>query len=219
MGRNKLQRFVENDNNDKVLQEGKPLFETIKGKWHSEFFGNPAPITLELACGRGEYSVGLAAVYPERNFIGIDIKGARIWKGSRNATAQGLANVGFLRTKIENLTEFFAENEVNEIWIVHPDPRPRDRDEKRRLTSHRFLEIYRKIITKNGIIHFKTDNLPLFDYSLEVLAAEKNISELVFTHDLYDSPLLSEHHGIVTNYEKIFSEKGHKINYLRFRID
>lgn len=217
MGRKKLERFADNDKADNLLQEGKPLFTQIKGKWNEAFFKRAQPLVLELACGRGEYTVGLAQAYPERNFVGIDLKGSRLWKGSQFAITHHLENVGFLRTQIQNVDLFFDENEVDEIWLTFPDPRPKDRDERRRLSNPRFMAMYRKMLKPEGIFHLKTDNTGFFDYTLEVLQNER-IKDLQYTYDLYESPLNALHHGIKTHYEALFYEQGHKIKYLQFRF-
>lgn len=213
MARQKLIRFDFNNQSPRIIQPGKPEFETIKGNWNKHF-GNENPLVFELGCGRGEYTTGLAAQYPDRNFVGVDLKGNRIWKGATVADEENLPNVAFLRTHIHNIGDFVAENEVSEIWVTFPDPRPKTIDEKRRLTSHRYIYIYKKIMKEGGMFHFKTDDLPLFEYSLEVLA-EFNVKDLVYTKNLYQSPMLDEHFGIRTTYEKKFSEKGRDINYLR----
>ncbi|AWW28802.1 tRNA (guanosine(46)-N7)-methyltransferase TrmB [Echinicola strongylocentroti] len=218
MGRNKLARFKANEENRNVVQEGKEIFEHIKGNWRTDQFKNEQPIVVELACGRGEFTVGLAREYPEQNFIGVDIKGARIWKGSTIAIQEGLENVAFLRTQIELLDRFFAEKEISELWITFPDPRPRDGDEKKRLTSPRFLEMYKPMLQKDGWIHFKTDNTALFEYTVELLQSRDDICDLVFTHDFYASEFRDDHHGIKTRYEAMFSAKGEKIKYLKFRF-
>ncbi len=138
MSRRKLAKFEENRLRDNVIEPGKPLYETIKGNWNESYFKNNHPITLELACGRGEYSIGLARKFPEGNFIGVDLKGDRIWKGSGIAIEEGLENVAFLRTQIQWLEKYFAPEEASEIWITFPDPRPKDRDEKHRLTNNSY---------------------------------------------------------------------------------
>ncbi|MGD1843316.1 MAG: tRNA (guanosine(46)-N7)-methyltransferase TrmB [Thermonemataceae bacterium] len=217
MGRKKLVRFTDNALQHNVIEEGKPFFENCKGNWQAEHFGNTNPLVLELACGRGEYTVGLAAIYPEKNFIGVDIKGARIWKGSSIALEQGLTNVAFLRTYIQNLDHFFSPNEIQSIWIIHPDPRPRNKDAKRRLTHPRFLAMYKQLLSADGYVHLKTDNSGLFDYTLEVLQKQP-IKNLTFTRDLYSSLLAAAHHGIKTKYEKAFEAKGFTINYLKFQF-
>lgn len=218
MSRKKLVRFAQNEVNPNVVQAGKPLFETIKGNWHEVQFQNQQPIVVELACGRGEFTVGLGREYRDQNFIGVDIKGSRIWKGSSTATAESLTNVAFLRTQIQNLDQFFAEGEIAELWITFPDPFPRDGDEKRRLTSPKFLDMYKPMIKKGGLVHFKTDNTGLFDYTLELVQSRDDIEVLAFTHDFYQSEMRDDHHGIKTRYEKIFSDKGEKIKYLKFRF-
>jgi tRNA (guanine-N7-)-methyltransferase len=218
MGRNKLQRFKENEENRNVIQAGKPIFETIKGNWNKVQFENDQPIVVELACGRGEFTVGLAREYPAQNFIGVDIKGSRIWKGSTIAIQEGLQNVAFLRTQIQQLSDFFSVEEISELWITFPDPFPRDGDEKRRLTSPKFLEMYKPLLKSSGVIHFKTDNTGLFDYTLELLQSRNDIEILAHTHDFYQSDYKDDHHGIQTRYEKIFSDKGEKIKYLKFKF-
>lgn len=218
MSRKKLQRFKENDANRNVVQAGKPIFETIKGNWNKLQFPIDQPIVVELACGRGEFTVGLARQYPNANFIGVDIKGSRIWKGSTIAIQEGLENVAFLRTQIQELEKYFDSREISELWITFPDPFPRDGDEKRRLTSGKFLDMYKPLLVKGGIVHFKTDNTGLFDYTLELLKYREDVEILLFTHDFYASPYRDEHHGIQTRYEKMFSEKGEKIKYLKFRF-
>lgn len=213
--RKKLQRFYDNAQSRNVIEPDKPIYKAIKGKWRSLQFKNQHPIVVELACGKGTYTVQLAALFPDKNLIGVDIKGARIWVGSRYATANKLENVAFLRTNIEQVDQFFEENEVDELWITFPDPRPRKRDEKRRLTSPLFLNLYRSILRPGGIVHLKTDNAMLFAYTIEALHAQ-NIKQLVYTEDLYQSNLLENHYGIQTPYEKRFLEQGKKIKYLCF---
>lgn len=218
MSRRKLQRFKENEINRNVVQPGKDIFEKIKGNWNSLQFVNSNPIVVELACGRGEFSVGLARNYADKNFIGVDIKGSRIWKGSTIALTEGLENVAFLRTQIQLLENFFSENEISELWITFPDPFPRDGDEKRRLTSPKFLEMYKPLLKKDGIIHFKTDNTGLFDYTLDLVEQREDCEVLLHTYDFYASPWKDLHHGIKTKYETLFSEKGEKIKYLKFKF-
>jgi len=216
--KSKLERFRIIAQRENVLEQGKDLYFKIKGQWNELYFNNANPITVELACGRGEYTVSLAEFYPNRNHIGIDVKGDRIWKGSTWAVERNLKNVGFLRADALGLEQFFTEGEIDELWITFPDPRPRKRDIKRRLTSPRFLEIYKKILKKDGLLRFKTDNTQLFDYTLEVLSERKDITDLEFTHDLYVSELRPECFDIKTRYEEMFSAKGEKIKYLRFKF-
>ncbi len=216
--RKKQQRFADNRRSRNVIEPGKEIFENIKGKWRADLFHNKNDIVVELACGRGEYSTGLGAIYKDKNFIGVDIKGNRIWVGSKKARLEGLDNVAFLRTQIDHLEKFFEPGEISEIWIVFPDPRPKNSDEHRRLTSPKYLEIYKKLIRPEGIIHLKTDNPELFDYTLELLKERNDIEDLQFTRKLYESQHAADHHGIATKYEKEFLEKGFDIKYLRFNF-
>jgi len=214
--KNKLQKFAENKLSNNVIEPGKPIYETINGNWNS-YFGNDNNIVLELACGRGEYTLALAEMFPSKNYIGVDLKGERVWRGSQEATHIGLQNVAFLRTHISNLPELFDENEVSEIWLTFPDPRPKDRDEKHRLSNAFFLNHYRRILATDGWFKFKTDSTSLFDYTLDVLK-EFQLRDHSFTHDLYQSELLEDHYGIKTKYEKIWTEKGESVKYMKFRF-
>ncbi len=218
MSRNKLQRFKENDSSRNVVQEGKEIFNQIKGNWRKLQFENNQPIVVELACGRGEFTVGLAREYPVQNFVGVDIKGSRIWKGSTIAASEGLENVAFLRTQIQLLEDFFEEDEIDELWITFPDPYPREGDEKRRLTHPKYLDKYLLMLKKNGIVHLKTDNTGLYEYTLEVVRERSDCEILADTDDFYQSIWKTDHHQIQTRYEKIFSDKGEKIKYLKFRF-
>lgn len=200
-----------------VIEPGKAIFECIHGKWN-EFFGNDNEIVIELACGWGEYTISLAEKFPNKNFIGIDLKGDRVWKGSQYAQNNNLTNVAFLRTHIIEILKSFDENELDEIWLTFPDPRPKDRDEKHRLCNKSYIEKYRRILKPGGWFRFKTDNTELFEYGLQVLT-EFKIKDHEFTFDLYNSPLLEDHHGIKTKYERIWTEKGEKIKYMKFRFD
>ncbi len=216
--KNKLERFRIVAGRANVLEPGKKLFEIIKGKWNKDYFNNNHPITVELACGRGEYSVALARMFSERNFIGVDIKGDRIWKGSTQAVEHGLTNIGFLRANILNIDFFFTEGEIDEIWITFADPRPKKRDVKRRLTNSRFLDMYKKVLRKGGYLRFKTDNAGLFQYTLEEINQRNDIEDFAYTDDVYQSPLRGECFDIKTRYEEMFASKGEKIKYLRFRF-
>lgn len=214
----KLERFKIIEERSNVIERSKNVYETIKGNWRSEYFKNNNPITLELACGRGEYSVNLASAFPDKNFIGVDIKGERIWKGSTMAVERGLTNVAFLRTPILLIENFFAAGEVDEIWITFPDPRPKKRDIKRRLTSPRYLELYRKIVKHGSYIRLKTDNTGLYDFTLETLKERTDIYDLRFTDNLYTNELRPECFDIRTKYEEQFSAQGELIKYLRFHF-
>lgn len=213
----KQERFRIIEQRLNVIEPSKVIYQEVKGKWGSEVFGNDNPITVELACGRGEYTVGLAALFPDRNFIGVDIKGERIWKGSTLAEEQGLKNAAFLRTQILTIGNFFTEGEIDEIWLVFPDPRPKVRDAKRRLTNPRFLAMFRKLLKPGGYLRLKTDNTGLYEYTLEVVRAMPDINDLAFTDNLYNSPLQPECFDIRTNYEEKFASVGETIKYLRFR--
>jgi len=214
----KLERFKEIESLPNVIEPSKEIYHYMKGNWNTDHFRNDNPITVELACGRGEYTTGLAALFPNRNYIGVDIKGERIWRGSSLALAEKLNNVAFLRTMILLVENFFAEGEIDELWLTFPDPRPKKRDIKRRLTSPRFLAIYKRLVKPDGYIRLKTDSTGLFDFTLEELQARNDISDLKFTHDVYNSNLRNECFDIKTRYEQEFASKGEKIKYLRFKF-
>lgn len=216
--KSKLKRFEIIAGRENVIEPGKEIFKTIKGNWNSEYFKRDKPITLELACGRGEYTVGMARLFPERNFIGVDKKGDRLWKGSTWAVEDQLANVAFLRTEILFIESFFESGEVNEIWLTFPDPRPRIRDIKRRLSSSRYIEMYKKLLNPEGYFRFKTDNTDLFNFTLEELGYRNDLIDFEYTHDLYESSLRPECYDIKTKYEEMFAAKGEKIKYLRFKF-
>ncbi len=218
MSRKKLPRFEHNISAENVIERGKERYTTIKGKWQEEYFKNTNPITLELACGKGEYTVGLSKQFPDSNFIGVDIKGDRIARGSKKAMDLGLNNVAFLRTGIQYLHEFFEPNEVDEIWLVHPDPQPRDKEEGRRLTNQKFLDSYKIYLKSEGLFHLKTDSTFLFAYSLQLIKSDPDFELINFTEDLYNSDLKEGHYDIVTYYEKLFNEKGSTINYLKAKL-
>ncbi len=218
--RKKLERFSDNAKRRNVVEKGKPILDRIKGNWNKELFENDNELVVEFGCGRGEYTVGLAEKFPDKNFIGVDIKGARIWVGSTYAINNNLDNVAFLRTDILMMEDYFAPDELSELWITFPDPRPKDRDEKRRLTSPRYMEKYRNILKKEGWVKFKTDNTPLFDYTLELLQQGTiKVKNLQYTYDLYESEYLEEHYGVKTKYEKLFHDKGESIKYMKFQFE
>lgn len=216
MGKDKLRKFAEVATFRNVVQldAGKDY----RGRWSNLFFGNDRPLVLELACGKGEYTVNLAKRFPEKNFIGVDFKGNRIWRGAKTALEEGQQNVGFLRIQIETILEHFAEDEVSEIWITFPDPQPQDSREKKRLTNPRFLEKYRHILRPDGIMHLKTDNDGFFAYTLEQLDAHqfKKVKE---TSDLYRSDLLDDVLSIKTYYERRYLAENKNINYVQWRFE
>ncbi|CAA9311268.1 MAG: tRNA (guanine(46)-N(7))-methyltransferase [uncultured Cytophagales bacterium] len=211
-------RYSQFATRENVLEPGKPMYDEIRGHWNEAIFKNANPITVELGCGGGEYTTGLAAQFPDRNFVGMDVKGDRMWRGAGLAEDEGLRNVAFLRATIDFLDKFFAPGEIAEVWIPFPDPRPKEAQDKRRLTHPRYLSMYRALMQPGGLVHFKTDDRPLFDYSLEVLRRQP-VTDLAFTHDLYASDLLGLQHGIRTKYERQFIKQGIKINYLHFRFE
>ena len=190
----------------------------LKGRWAQDHFKNDHPITLELACGGGEYTVGLARNFPDRNFIGVDVKGNRLWKGAKTALEEGLNNAAFLRTRIEIIDHFFAVGEISEIWITFPDPFPRSSKENRRLTSAFFLEKFRPILQKGGLVHLKHDDPDFYQFTLDTIGQdERNV--LIFNDpDIYASPLPFPELGIQTLYESFHLAAGKKIKYIRFQI-
>ncbi|MBN2662077.1 MAG: tRNA (guanosine(46)-N7)-methyltransferase TrmB [Bacteroidales bacterium] len=220
MSKDKLKKFEEVQTFKNVLQPSmKGLVkqnDNLRGKWNSEIFKNNNPIVLEVGCGKGEYSVGLAEKYPNKNFIGIDIKGARIWRGAKTALEKNLKNVFFLRSKIDFLDKFFAENEVSEIWIPHPDPQPKKPN--KRLTSKFFLTIYQAITINNALIHLKTDSEKLYKYTLDLLK-ENNIKTIKTYNNIHSTNLNNEITKIKTYYENMFLQEGQKITYLSFRLN
>jgi tRNA (guanine-N7-)-methyltransferase len=218
MSRKKLSHYEFSAKAKNVIEAGKPLYTTVKGKWNELYFKNNNPVVLELACGKGEYTVGLGKVYPDKNFIGMDIKGDRIARGSLAASESGLDNVAFLRAGIQYSDEFFEERELDEIWLIHPDPQVRDRDENKRLTNPSFLEMYSRFLKNKGMFYLKTDSSFLYEYSLETIGASQYFEILEHTDDLYKSSLLTEHHGVKTHYENIFVAKGYSIKYIKARL-
>ena len=221
MGRgNKLERFAQIKTFPNVFEPDKKiLYERypLSGKWKQEVFKNNNPITLELGCGKGEYSVGLAEKYPGKNFIGIDIKGARMWKGAKYALENKLSNVAFIRSRIEFIENLFEAEEVDEIWITFPDPYPKK--PSNRLSSSFFLNRYKKILVPEGIIHLKTDSRQLHDYTMAVLQRNE-IIPVTSTNDLYSSGGENDEIlGLKTYYEQLFLKENKPITYLKFRID
>lgn len=216
MGKDKLKRFAEIATFENVIEldNGKILI----GQWAKSHFKNNNPVILELGCGKGEYTVNLAKFFPEINFIGIDYKGNRIWRGAKTATEENIPNVAFLRIQIENLLDYFTENEVSEIWITFPDPQPQISREKKRLTSPRFLDKYKVILKQMGPIHLKTDSDSLYTYTKEKVEELKLITQLS-TDDLYKSDLVNEVLSIKTYYEKKYLAHDKNINYLKFSFE
>ncbi|HSW68411.1 MAG TPA: tRNA (guanosine(46)-N7)-methyltransferase TrmB [Bacteroidales bacterium] len=220
MSKNKLARFEESRNFPNLIQAG--YFELIqkyhlRGNWAQNHFHNSNPIVLELGCGKGEYTLALARKNADANYIGIDNKGARLWRGCRTAIEDGVSNVAFFRTRIEQIEQIFAPNEISGIWITFPDPHPQNSKSEKRLTSPRFLEHYRNILVPESIIHLKTDELQLFEYTLNVIK-EKRMQLLFHSFDLYNEATFEEASLVQTFYEKSFLAQGKKIKYLRFRI-
>lgn len=221
--KNKLRRFKENETFPNVIQPSREqVFEDtleLKGKWKERIFKNDNPIVLELGCGKGEYSLGLAKRYPEKNFIGIDIKGARFWRGAKTALEEGLENVCFLRAQIELIDLLFAEAEVDEIWITFPDPQIKFQRTKHRLTNPEFLTRYKKILKPEGLVHLKTDSEFLHGYTIGLLQGS-GIPIDYAHHDVYINDYSPEDVvGIQTYYEKQYLEINKKITYLRFQLD
>ena len=213
MGKDKLRKFSEIDTFPNVYQLH--LGKVMKGKWGADHFKNSKPIVLELACGKGEYAVNLAKLFPEKNFIGVDLKGNRIWRGARTGVDEGIQNLAFLRIQIEDILEFFAAGEIDEIWITFADPQPQESREKKRLTFPGFLEKYRTLLKQGGKVNLKTDNDGLYNYTCEKvdelkLVVHKN------TNDLYHSDLVDEVLSIKTHYERIYLKHDKNINYIQF---
>lgn len=220
--KNKLKRFKENATFDNVFQ---PTREEVvndefplKGKWNKEFFKNDHPLVLELGCGKGEYSVGLANRYPEKNFIGIDIKGARFWRGAKTAVDGGMHNVAFLRTQIELIEHCFAENEVDEIWITFPDPQIKYKRTKHRMTNSEFLQRYKRILKKDGVMNLKTDSEFMHGYTLGLLHGEGH-QVIYANHNVYKNEGAPEVvTAIQTFYESQYLEQNKPITYIQFKI-
>lgn len=217
MGKNKLAKFANMEAYPHVFQYPFAVLQEkgfeMKGKWNEKFFKNSNPIILELGCGKGEYTVGLAKLYPDNNFIGVDIKGARMWSGAKQSLEEGLSNVAFLRTHIELLTHFFEEGEVSEIWITFPDPQMNKVN--RRMTSTRFMKLYGQLIKPNGVIHLKSDSNFMFTYTAQMV--ELNNQGVLFkTDDLYHSELVDDVLTIKTFYEQQWIARGLNIKYIKF---
>lgn len=224
MGKNKLKRFSENKTFENVFQPTRAEMVSgfeLKGNWNKEIFQNENPIVLELGCGKGEYTVALAEKFPDKNFIGIDIKGARFWRGAKTAIESGMRNAAFLRTQIELIDYAFAENEVSEIWITFPDPQIKFKRTKHRLTHPEFLKKYHHVLNPNGIVHLKTDSEFLYGYTHGVIQIE-NHEVLITNHHVYNPDnheIPKEVTSVQTFYEKKFLEENKNITYIRFRLN
>ena len=232
MGKNKLKKFAEMETFSNVFQCGaralyengqmvtEPAVNEMAGHWRDSYFHNDHPIVLELGCGRGEYTVGLARRYPEKNFIGIDIKGARMWAGAREAEMDGLKNVAFLRTNIEVITSFFAPDEIDEIWITFCDPQMKKAT--KRLTSTYFMQRYQRIVKPDGLLHLKTDSPFLYTYTTEMLRLNP-YPVLAQTDDLYAAshardPKFTDARALQTHYEKQWLDRGLSIKYIEWKL-
>jgi tRNA (guanine-N7-)-methyltransferase len=214
----KLIHFKENLTFPHLFQ---PVFQEIqhgfrlRSKWNSDFFHNDHPLLVEMGCGKGEYTVGLAERNPAKNYIGIDIKGARLWRGSKTVQEKFLNNVAFIRSRVDFADKFFGENEVSEIWITFPDPQPGK--ERKRLTSPRFLKMYKEILKPEGLIHLKTDDAGFYEYTREIIRENKH-SILLETDDLYHTGSPEEVTSIKTYYEMMWLQQEKKICYIQFRL-
>ncbi|MCD8172932.1 MAG: tRNA (guanosine(46)-N7)-methyltransferase TrmB [Alistipes sp.] len=221
MGKNKHKRFQENLTFANLVQpEFGEIFHKdhpLKGKWKSDFFGNDRPLVLELGCGRGEYTVALGEMFPDRNFIGIDIKGARMWRGAKTATENGMANVGFLRTRIEFINSFFGPGEVDEVWITFPDPQLKKNRVKKRLTAPQFLEMYSRFVTPDTPVHLKTDCLHLHRYT-KAVAEANGLRVISACDDIYGKGFADEVLSVKTTYEQKFLAEGMAITYIAFTL-
>ena len=212
MGQKKLKRFAEIESFANVLQYP----EGMRGNWRN-FFGNDYPVSLELACGKGEYAIGLGALYPGRNFIGVDLKGNRIWAGAKKALTNGLQNVAFLRTQIDKLVDYFATGEVNEIWITFPDPQLRKSKAKKRLTHPKFLRLYQQVLMPGGKIHLKTDSPDLY-YFTKLVINFYGLNLLADHENLYSLNNLSKELKIRTHYEELDIAGRNRVQYLCFSL-
>lgn len=219
MGKNKLEKFADMASYPHVFEYPYSVVDDIpfemKGNWHGQFFKNNNPIVLELGCGRGEYTVGLGRMFPDKNFIGVDIKGARMWTGATESLEAGMGNVAFLRTNIEIIDHFFAPGEVGEIWLTFSDPQMKKAT--KRLTSTYFMERYRKFLIDGGIIHVKTDSNFMFTYT-RYMVEKNNLPVEFITDDLYHSDLVDDILGIRTYYEQQWLDRGLTIKYIKFRL-
>ena len=213
MGQKKLIRFEEIKSFPNVLEYP----ENVKGTWHN-FFKNDNPLTLELACGKGEYAVGLGRLYPNRNFIGIDVKGNRIWRGAKTALAEGLGNVAFVRSQMDKVTEYFVAGEVDEIWITFPDPQLRFSKMKKRLTHPKYLRLYQEFLKPGGIVQLKTDSPVLYEFTKTVIGLYE-LELLTDDNDVYRNGNYTTELQIKTHYESLDIAQSNRVHYLKFRIN
>ena len=221
--KNKLKRFKENLTFKNVIQPSREVLVDnnfdYKGKWGQLFFKNNNPIVIELGCGKGEYSIELAKLNPEKNFIGIDIKGARFWRGAKTAIDEGLNNIAFVRSQIELIDKIFSENEVSEIWITFPDPQIKFKREKHRLINLNFIELYSKILAPNGIINLKTDSEFLHGYMLGLIKSTDFLELIYSNHNIYNNTGAPKNAvSIQTFYESKFLKQGKPITFVNFRV-
>ncbi len=220
MGKGKLLKFEENNSFDFLFQpNAQKMYEEdfyLKGKWGSDFFKNDNPIVLEVACGKGEYTTGMAQLFPDKNFIGVDFKGARLWRGCKTRVEKNLTNVAFIRNKIEFLKSFFCENEISEIWVTFPDPQ-KEKDRKK-LISERFLNMYKTLLKDNGSIFLKTDSKHLYDYTQRLIKLN-DINPILASEDIYAEGIADKCYNIQTHYEKLFLKEGKKITLTEFKLD
>lgn len=228
MAKHKLKQFAELETFANVYHHVQTQKEVqdfaIRGLWLKEHFKNTNPLVLELGCGKGEYTTAMAAAFKDKNFVGVDLKGNRLWTGAKTAIAEQMNNAAFLRTRIENIVTAFASQEVDEIWITFPDPQPTEKRTKKRLTALPFLKRYQQILKPGGILHLKTDSTLLYEFTMELLQ-QQGFEILLHTNNLYAAPqgFLGPHHDLLfstrTHYEKKFSAMGFNINYIRFKIN
>ena len=215
--RKKLNRFRANASLDNLLERGKPRFETLRGRWRQDVFGHDRPLTVELGCGSGEFATALAARHPDRNIAGVDRRGARMWVGASDAIERGLSNVVFLRADVAELERFFAPGEIDELWLTFPDPRPKTKQAKHRLTAPGFLETYRRVLAPGSWVRFKTDDDALFEYTLGQVQRDDAARRLTLTRDLHGTSALDDPRALQTRYERRFLEQGLTIKYLEFQ--
>ncbi len=221
MGKNKLRRWEELKTMQRVYQPEINYhsdYSELRGRWNRDVFLNNHPLVLEAGCGKGEYTVEMAKKFPQKNFIGMDIKGARLWRGAKTINEQNIINAAFLRLRIELIEKFFAPDEADDIWLTFPDPQPQKSRENRRLTSPAMLERFKSILKNKGLLHLKTDSIQLLEYSLEMLQQQSG-KMLFHTFDLDVSGITDERLTIQTTYEKIFRSEGKKIGYLCFQFE